>query len=103
MNNITMLTDSDPQKDYQNFIDALVEKCKIEDKENFEKEFKEFVYNNINKEHAQIDKLENKEEEIEKISKGFFTLISRYAGDFEFKEEMYKELSILKDIEVYGE
>ena len=103
MNEIVMVS-KDIQEDYKKFLNALIEKYKIKDSKKFEEDFNAFISKNVRKEHADISKLENKEEEINIISKEFFNLISRHADNkFDFKEEMFKEISVLKDVEINGQ
>lgn len=97
---IEILTSGNPEKDIQDFLNALIQKYNIQKVNEFMEEFFDFVSQVSKEEYTDPEKLikmsQEKPEVIERISKDFFILIDKYSEGFDFFEGSEQELAALR-------
>lgn len=102
MNDIRMVSSGNVLKDYENFLNVLVQKFKIKNRETFNKDLMKFISQVVKPEYAnpeEVGKLATeKKEELDEITKGFFELIDKHSGDFDFYQGAEEEINLLKQM-----
>ena len=97
---INMISSGNIEKDFDAFFSVLVEKYNIQNKEEFKKEFFEYLSRVIKPEFNDPNNLakfvEQKPKELEKITKEFFDIVNKFSAGFDFYEGATTEVEILK-------
>lgn len=98
---INMISSGNIKKDYEDFLNVLISKYKIKNREEFEKDFLEFLSRVIKPEHKNIEEaaksIKKNPEQIPEISKEFFSLIEKHSDGFDFYEGASEEINLLKE------
>ena len=97
---IEILTSGNVEKDIQDFLNALIKKYNIQKVNEFMEEFFVFVSSVVKEEYSETEKVsklvEENSEEINKITKDFFSLVEKYSEGFDFEEGAEEEMQIIK-------
>lgn len=103
MTDIIMLSSGNILKDYIDFLDGIDKKIKIKNKQEFHKDFLNFLSTNLNGDLSNPDKIpdlaKENNEDFKKIVNDFFKLLDKHSsGDFDFYEGSIKEIEFLEKI-----
>ena len=98
---INMIGSGDVMKDYEDFLKVLMKKYNIKNRNEFEKDFFEYLSRVVKPEFKNLEEtarlLSENPEEIPEISKEFFSLIEKHSEGFDFYEGADEEISLLKE------